>query len=85
MYTCFAIGNRPIYKAIHYEIQQYISAIFLNTYYTLKYKKPFRRWLWELVRERNAMRKYSPENLAMLLDDVDDAEDALFHEKLNCW
>ena len=58
---------------------------FKYLFYTLKYKKQFRRWLWELVRERNAMRKYSPENLAILLDDVVDDEDELFHEKLNCW
>ena len=44
-----------------------------NTYYLLKFKKHFKRWLWEKVREPKIMAKFHPSHLNHLLD-TDDLE-----------
>jgi len=46
---------------------------FRKTYYTLKFKKHFKRWLWEKVREPKIMAKFHPSHLTNLLD-TDDLE-----------
>ena len=46
---------------------------FRNTYYLLKFKKHFKRWLWEKVREPKIMAKFHPSHLNHLLD-TDDLE-----------
>jgi len=44
---------------------------FRNTYYLLKFKKHFKRWLWEKVREPKIMAKFHPSHLTHLLDSDD--------------
>jgi len=46
---------------------------FRNTYYLLKFKKHFKRWLWEKVREPKIMAKFHPSHLDELLE-TDDLE-----------
>jgi phosphoenolpyruvate synthase/pyruvate phosphate dikinase len=46
---------------------------FRYTYYALKFKKHFKRWLWEKVREPKIMAKFHPSHLNHLLD-TDDLE-----------
>jgi len=46
---------------------------FRYTYYCLKFKKHFKRWLWEKVREPKIMEKFHPSHLTNLLD-TDDLE-----------
>ena len=46
---------------------------FSYTYYALKYKKHFKRWLWEKVREPKIMKKFHPDHLNDLKD-TDDLE-----------
>ena len=46
---------------------------FRYTYYLLKFKKHFKRWLWEKVREPKIMAKFHPSHLDELLE-TDDLE-----------
>jgi len=46
---------------------------FRYTYYALKYKNHFKRWLWEKVREPKVMEKFHPDHLNDLKD-TDDLE-----------
>jgi len=46
---------------------------FRKTYYTLKFKKHFKRWLWEKVREPKIMAKFHPRHLTNL-EETDDLE-----------
>ena len=46
---------------------------FRYTYYALKYKNHFKRWLWEKVREPKIMAKFHPSHLTKL-EDTDDLE-----------
>ena len=46
---------------------------FRNTYYLLKFKKHFKRWLWEKVREPKIMAKFHPSHLDAL-EETDDLE-----------
>jgi Leucine-rich repeat (LRR) protein len=55
---------------------------FRNLFYSLKYKNKLRRMLWENIREKNVMVKYSPDNLEALLSQVEDEE---FQEVLDTW
>jgi hypothetical protein len=55
---------------------------FKYTFYTLKYKKQLRTWMWNTI-EKNAINKYSPDKLNNLIDGIED-EDA-FQEVLNSW
>ena len=42
---------------------------FIELFYTLKYKKQFRSWLWERVREPKIREKYHPDNLLRMLEE----------------
>jgi hypothetical protein len=42
---------------------------FKELFYTLKYKKLFRDWLWVRIREPKIRNKYHPDNLIKLLKD----------------
>jgi Leucine-rich repeat (LRR) protein len=46
---------------------------FRNTYYLLKFKKHFKRWLWEKVREPKIMAKFHPSHLDAL-EETDDLQ-----------
>ena len=46
---------------------------FRYTYYLLKFKKHFKRWLWEKVREPKIMAKFHPSHLNAL-EETDDLE-----------
>jgi hypothetical protein len=48
-------------------------------FYSLKYKKQFRDWLWLKVREPNIMKQFHPSRLLENLED----EDADLDEALN--
>ena len=50
---------------------------FRRLYYSLKFKRQFRRWLWELVREPAAIAKYHPCYLAEYLADGGDLDNVL--------
>jgi hypothetical protein len=49
---------------------------FRHLYYCLKFKKQFRKWLWEKVREPNAKKLYNPNYLIKNLGE-DDLETVL--------
>jgi Leucine-rich repeat (LRR) protein len=46
---------------------------FRYTYYALKFKKQFKRWLWEKVREPKIMKQFHPDHLTSL-NETDDLE-----------
>jgi hypothetical protein len=48
---------------------------FRFVYYCLKYKDRFRKWLWINIREKKAIQKYAPENLAKLLNNLNNEEE----------
>jgi hypothetical protein len=62
-----------------FQIKQNIRILnnFRDLYYCLKFKKQLRKWLWEKVREPNAMRQYSPIYLIENLGDEDDLDAVL--------
>jgi hypothetical protein len=47
---------------------------FRHLYYCLKFKKQFRKWLWEKVREPSAKKLYNPNYLVDNLGDEDDLD-----------
>jgi hypothetical protein len=59
-----------------YDILQKIKIInkFRKLYYSLKFKKQFRKWLWELVREPKIMQKYHPSYLSENLNEETNLE-----------
>jgi hypothetical protein len=61
------------------KIKQNIQILnnFRHLYYSLKFKKQFRKWLWEKVREPIAQRMYSPNYLVENLDDDEDNLDTV--------
>jgi Leucine-rich repeat (LRR) protein len=61
------------------KIKQNIQILnnFRHLYYSLKFKKQFRKWLWEKVREPIAKRMYSPNYLVENLDDNEDNLDTV--------
>ena len=63
------IFNENIYKGNKIKILRN----FRNTYYLLKFKKHFKRWLWEKVREPKIMAKFHPSHLDAL-EETDDLE-----------
>ena len=65
------------------EIRRKINIInrFRELYNCIKYKNMFRKWLYEKVREPNAMKLYSPEYLMNELKD----EETDLDEVLNAW
>ena len=52
-------------------------------YYCLKYKKRFRDLLWITIREPKLKQHYSPSNLILLLEGVEDEDE--FHTVLSNW
>jgi Leucine-rich repeat (LRR) protein len=72
------LGNPLIYKentvSCINETNQKIKK-FKKFYYCLKYKKPFRKWLWERVREKEIRKKYHPDRIKELLNQDMDWED----------
>ena len=67
-------SNNNIYFNNLYDGKKiYILRNFRNTYYLLKFKKHFKRWLWEKVREPKIMAKFHPSHLNAL-EDTDDLE-----------
>jgi Leucine-rich repeat (LRR) protein len=72
--------NNPIYKIVNgaslFQIKKNVQIInnFRNLYYCLKFKKQFRKWLWEKVREPSAKKLYNPIYLIENLGDDDDLD-----------
>jgi len=60
-----------------------------SMYYSLKFRRQLRRWLWVCVKEKQIMKKYSPANLVKLLEnvdlDMDSEEEDKLDEVLNNW
>ena len=91
------ISKNPIYDVIYNlrynfklrspiinsNINPYIIILnrFRELYYCIKFKNKFRKWLWEKVREPNAMKLYNPE---YLLNELKDEETDL-DKVLNAW
>jgi hypothetical protein len=75
--------DNPIYNIVNsislFQIKQKLQL--LNNvrylYSCLKFKKPFRKWLWEKVREPTIMKKYHPNYLIENLRDEDNLDDIL--------
>jgi hypothetical protein len=63
-------------------IREYVNGFykFANLFYSIKYKKQFRKWLWEKVREPKIMREFSPIKLNKIIEKNPDLEldDILF-------
>jgi hypothetical protein len=55
---------------------------FRLAFYSAKYRGAFRRWLWERVRMPKIAEKYSPANLLLRLNTIQDEED---DEVSNMW
>ena len=45
---------------------------FKYLFYCLKYKNKFRNWLWIKIREPKIKKQYHPNNLLILLNEIDD-------------
>ena len=61
---------------------------FRNLYYSLKFKKQFRKFLWEKIREPKIQKYYSPNNLIELLRENENENvdvDEELDEVLNNW
>lgn len=69
----YDIYNTPTFIRIELNIKKQIINRFRHLYYSLKFKNEFRGILWEKVRLPKIKEKYSPENIAELLQSV--AED----------
>ena len=65
---CDIIGTSNDIQIIKRNIN--IMNKFRILYYHLKYKSKFRKWLWEKVREKRNMEKYSPKKLVELLNQL---------------
>jgi hypothetical protein len=80
-------SNSPIYQIIKGRSLIQIKKIIqiLNNvrylYYSLKFKKQLRKWLWEKVRQKQIMNKYHPKYLLENLEDEDTDLDMV----LNNW
>jgi Leucine-rich repeat (LRR) protein len=58
---------------------------FKHLFYSLKFKRQFRDWLWVKVREPKIQEHYSPENLKKLLSGIDEDDFEELDEALNNW
>ena len=82
--------NNPVYNILNVDIKNnslikvkkniIIFNKFRHLYYSLKFKKQLRKWLWEKVREKQIMDKYHPNYLLEKLDENTDLD-----EFLNNW
>ena len=79
----FEVINYKIYSPDINNLKMKFKIInrFRELYYCIKYKNMFRKWLYEKVREPNAMKLYSPEYLMNELKD----EETDLDEVLNAW
>jgi Leucine-rich repeat (LRR) protein len=72
--------NIPIYEIVNndslFKIKQNIQILnnFRHLYYCLQFKKQFRKWLWEKVREPKVKKMYSPNYLIENLSEDDDLD-----------
>ena len=77
------ISDNPISEIINGEttnekrIQIQILNNFRHLYYSLKFKKQFRDWLWVKIREPKTMKKYHPSYLLENLQEDTDLNDFL--------
>jgi Leucine-rich repeat (LRR) protein len=58
---------------------------FRDRFHALKFKRPFRKLLWEKVRAPKLEKMYHPKNLEDLLMDVDDDDEEKFHKIIDNW
>ena len=76
-------SNNPIYKIVNndtlFQIKKNIQILnnFRHLYYSLKFKKQLRKWLWEKVREPSAKKLYNPIYLIENLGEDDDLDTVL--------
>ena len=71
---CNVIGKNPSINAFKHKINTLNNLRFI--YYALKFKKQFKRWLWERVREPKIMKQFHPDHLTALKE-TDDLEEFL--------
>jgi Leucine-rich repeat (LRR) protein len=77
------ISDNPISEIINGEttnekrIQIQLLNNFRHLYYSLKFKKQFRDWLWVKIREHKAIKKYNPDYLVEHLQEDIDLNDFL--------
>jgi Leucine-rich repeat (LRR) protein len=75
--------NNPIYEVVKknsfIKVKKNLRIVnnFRHLYYCLQFKKQFRKWLWEKVREPNIKKMYSPMYLIENLGDDDDLDTVL--------
>jgi Leucine-rich repeat (LRR) protein len=79
----FNCVNNPIYEIVSnnslFQIKQNIQILnnFRHLWYCLQYKKQFRKWLWEKVREPKIKKIFHPINLIKNLGEDDDLDEVL--------
>ena len=77
--------NNPFYEIVRgntlIKTKQNIRTLnnFCDLYYYLKFKKQFRKWLWEKVREPNIKKLYNPIYLVENLQKDDDLDIVLYN------
>jgi Leucine-rich repeat (LRR) protein len=69
---CDVIGINPFINSLKQKINTLNN--FRVLYYALKFKKQFKRWLWERVREPKIIKQFHPDHLNKLkeTDDLDE-------------
>ena len=71
---CDEISNYNVFNNFNFIINCEIIKTLLNfrfTYYCLKLKNKFKKWLWEKVREPKIMKKFHPDHLNELKENDD--------------
>ena len=87
----FYSNHNPIYDIIQsndISVVRYRLGVFdrvRELFYLLKYKRAFRYWLWELIREPKIRAWYHPSRLSFVLDGVDDDDADGFDLALDRW
>jgi len=71
------VGDHPSIFITIQQINTYNS--FRHLYYSLKFKKQFRNWLWEKVRKHKIEQKYHPNNLIQNLNENTDLDTFLIN------
>lgn len=74
-----SMSNYDFYTSNIKMLHKFIK--FQETFYTIKYKNKFKKWLWD-IRERKAIDKYSPENLLAILEKTKDED---YQDILDTW
>jgi Leucine-rich repeat (LRR) protein len=81
--TILYCSINPIYEIVNsnslFQIKQNIQLLnnFRHLYYCLQYKKQFKKWLWEKVREPKIKKIFHPIYLIENLGDEDDLDEVL--------